>query len=775
MIKKIIICLTIIILIILLSFIIIKLSNKSSNKSLICNYDKDCGNSCCNDYICNKCPPLIPQENNIKDPKINAFITYLHNKMEKSLEKYVYYQQMDTKTSVSKNSNIGLGIYIKNTPGNRGSVKTWKNYLGNQNTNYGTNTIEPSFYFGSGTKPLTCIMVVAQLYKLWKKNNPTKDINEFITWYAGDLNQAGAPPAVNYKDLFKMTNGFENSNFTETLTQPSNTQTPGTGTPYTQTLQEWLFCCKNGGLIKNCEKTGIFCDNTCTELCPVALDTKTYGGKCQSPFCPANICDWVWYTDYTLKKIAENDPNSVPFQNYEYCNCESVPPSEYQNILQNLSVYDVTMMRSGISDADSVWGIDTSAQLASRTSAIGPIAFVSEISVFDWNPLWKKQETQENYEPARRPRVSKKNKNIVKSNFKTDIEQTKTISSVVENKNTYAPVTASLQDSIPGITNGTPSKYPAASYSSSSYTFLGILLWLLYDSKNRLDWTKIDLNQLLPRKVRNNINFAGTEGNNGIIYFNTDEKGNRYYSFEKTVTYGNITHPGIVNGSPIGITQTDHNINTPVFERTLPDGLNYMFVDWDASSGVMDGNCWGKCSDMAEIYMNILSPNADNPILGDKQLQKIFTENFINYNGSNWERLYNNRIRAPYCLGANIWSQDLSYNSGVMGPDWFEIFDYPNSDTKYGLIPCYGHLGATYGFQSGHIYFPGGKIKAYEPYKYNKYFYNDENWSITFDFCGGNEFTISQAHNNSNDNQSGAIQNLITELILDPFDWNKEY
>ena len=51
--------------------------------------------------------------------------------------------------------------------------------------------------------------------------------------------------------------------------------------------------------------------------------------------------------------------------------------------------------------------------------------------------------------------------------------------------------------------------------------------------------------------------------------------------------------------------------------------------------------------------------------------------------------------------------------------------------------------------------------------------YSSKNWNMFFDFCGGNEFTISQAHNNSNDDQSGAIQYLVTELIKDPFIWHK--
>ena len=138
-------------------------------------------------------------------------------------------------------------------------------------------------------------------------------------------------------------------------------------------------------------------------------------------------------------------------------------------------------------------------------------------------------------------------------------------------------------------------------------------------------------------------------------------------------------------------------------------------MDWDSSSGVSCGNGLGKCSDMTEIYMNILSPNGDNPIIDDKELQKEFTYNFTNYNGDNWKNLWHNKLRAPWCLGANVWSQNMTYNCGVMGPDWFTIYDDPNSYNKYGIIPCYGHLGATYGFISGHAYFPGGQISGYKP------------------------------------------------------------
>ena len=744
--------LLVVIILIILKYIINNISTQGKNKKCKnkkCVYDKDCENSkCCINYKCDECPseegPIV---NNINDPKIKSFMEYLENKMETALSKYVIINAGGSlKDPLTKNSSISLGIYIKNTPDNRGAVKVSNTYLGNLITGniYNKENGEPSYYFGSGTKPLTSAMVVGQLYKLWRKNNPQKDINEFITWYTGNEKQPGAPPSLTYKDLFNLTNGFENSNFTETLTRKSNTQAKSTGNPITKPIKDWLFCCPNdkNSLLNKCESPGLFCSNTCKDICPIPLDSNTYGGTCQSPFCPTNMCNWAWYADYTGETLADKDPNELKFVSGVECTCSQIEPNEFQNILQNLSIFDVTMMRSGIPDSDAIWGMDTSAQLSSRTSSIGPVEFVSEIVGFDWNPLWKKD----------------------------------------ENDN-YVPINKSLEFPMTFITkNQAPSNYPPSQYSSSAYTFLGILLWLLYEQKTPTDWSKIDLNQLLPRKLRKNINFAGTEGNNGKQYFNKDQQGNRYYSFEKTVSLGNIPHSGTIEDTPI---QSINMSSTPekdlsgiiptTFTRTLPDKTTTKFLDWDSSSGVSCGNGWGKTSDMAEIYMNILSPNADNPIIGDKELQKIYANKFLNYNGDNWKNLWNNKIRAPFCLAANAWGQNYTYNCGIMGPDWFYMYD-SNSSQEYGIIPCYGHLGSTYGFNSGHAYFPGGTIKPWPPYspltKSGNAKYSSPDWSLTFKFCGENEFTISQAHNDSGDDQSGAIQLLIQELINDPFDWN---
>ena len=97
-----------------------------------------------------------------------------------------------------------------------------------------------------------------------------------------------------------------------------------------------------------------------------------------------------------------------------------------------------------------------------------------------------------------------------------------------------------------------------------------------------------------------------------------------------------------------------------------------------------------------------------------------------------------------------------------------ETQDKPNSYSRYGIIPCYGHLGDTYGSVSGHIYVPGGKLVAYPPMKNE---YSNPNWSMTFKFCGGMEFTVSQAIN-AGDDQTTALQNFIAAVIDDPFDWS---
>ena len=385
-----------------------------------------------------------------------------------------------------------------------------------------------------------------------------------------------------------MTNGFEKSKFTEKLTRKSNTQTPGTGKTIEKTLQEWLFSCDNIGLKNNSNGNGIFCNDSCKNYCPTPLDTDTYGeinnNNCKTPFCPSDICKWAW--KLPDGSDAKKDPDSSRFLKGEYCNCEIIGPDKFQHILQNLSIYNVSMMRSGIPDSDSIWGIDTSAQLASRTHSIGPIQFVSEIIGFDWDPLWSKKNKVENF----------KNNN---SNYTPN---SKAVSGYLGydaqgNRINY-PLYSQLKES----------KYPSAQYSSSAYTFLGILLWLLYDSKGeKNEWWKIDLNSLLPKKLYNLINFAGTSGNNGDKYFSkTNTSNTRYYSYEKTVSIGGVIHSDITENSPIDTIQTglevmennNMTIQSGVFNnKIMGNSEKIPFVDWDSTSGV---NCGNGCRNIYE-------------------------------------------------------------------------------------------------------------------------------------------------------------------------------
>ena len=72
-----------------------------------------------------------------------------------------------------------------------------------------------------------------------------------------------------------------------------------------------------------------------------------------------------------------------------------------------------------------------------------------------------------------------------------------------------------------------------------------------------------------------------------------------------------LTHQGTLHKDDVVTLEEDHSSD----KHTTPSGTyEYKFLDWDSSSGVSCGNAWGKCTNVAEIYMNILSPDADNSI-----------------------------------------------------------------------------------------------------------------------------------------------------------------
>ena len=732
-----------------------KCENQKECSDLGCDWD----GSACSDI---QKPPSC-EGGAVNSPKTKAFETYLKAKLQKAINEAM------TDSAYTIEATGSIAIYMKDTPLRTGPVRAWAAACGGRNKGMcNLPTTEPSFYFGSGTKPVTATLVASQIYKVWRKKNPSASPSEFIDWYAGKKNAMGLrgdSDAVTYQQLFELTSGFKDCQYTESLSRQSNTQAADSSAKtYIQRIQDWIFCCPTGGMIKECPaSTSLFCNNSCDKICPIPLSTS-FNQKCDKPLCPDDLCSWAWckpngkYDTATSTcsngAINPKDPNTVEWGSYEWCSCPTVLPKDYTDILNNLSVYNVAMMRSGIPDSDSIWSIDNAAQLASRTHSIGPVEFVSEIIGFDWDPRWK------NGKPV-------------------------TSSAVLRKRVLY-------QDQ----------NHPPAMYSSSAYSFLGILLWLLSNSRGPKDWSKIDLNMLLPRPLYCNLNFAGTEGRYNGKYFREDAYGNRYYSYEETVKQGGVLHSPQDDGmmgtkqttletvvneqyTPRRVTQrvlrstTTANLTAertanattkkvaPVYRHKKRGSGSVNFVDWDSSSGTLDGNSWGKCSGMAEIYMNIFSPTAENPLM-PKEVQATYVNEFLRYEGANWESLWNNQLRSPYCLGGQAWSQGGTYNCGSMGPDWFYIYDNPNSYSRYGIIPCYGHLGDTYGSVSGHIYVPGGKLVAYPPMKNE---YSNPKWSMTFKFCGGMEFTVSQAIN-AGDDQTTALQYFIAAVVDDPFDWS---
>jgi len=108
-------------------------------------------------------------------------------------------------------------------------------------------------------------------------------------------------------------------------------------------------------------------------------------------------------------------------------------------------------------------------QIIGRTQSIGPINYVRELIGFNWIPGWKNKSTP----------------------------------------NTF----------------GFNGKGPPGEYSSSGFSLLGTILWILdplgpKKIEKAIDWSLININKsFLPPSLENNNNFAGTSGNGGNKYF----------------------------------------------------------------------------------------------------------------------------------------------------------------------------------------------------------------------------------------------------------------
>ena len=258
-----------------------------------------------------------------------------------------------------------------------------------------------------------------------------------------------------------------------------------------------------------------------------------------------------------------------------------------------------------------------------------------------------------------------------------------------------------------GLATGTG--YPSG-YSSSGITLLGILLWLLAADAPQRDWTTIDLNaRYLPPALRSLYSFAGTSGNGNAGLFAEDAGGRRYFSFDRMRSRAGVL------GSPFELELDGEPTPCSAMYRTRAE----LGEDWDASSGVMCGNGFGRPSEAAKLVYNILALDARTPVVGDAALHREFCRTFLRADLT--PALQYNSFRPP---------RGFFGTPGVAGvpPNWFMFYYLPyNSCVMYLMnsvtfkdrhtgktvaVDVCGHLGATYGMQTFGFLIPAGTHSA---------------------------------------------------------------
>lgn len=190
-------------------------------------------------------------------------------------------------------------------------------------SNYLGYDIEPSYYFGSGTKPITAMMVANAIYRVTKDKNIWSD---FIKWYCGPyIDRGSSIQAVAMKDILP----HATSTYFETIGE-------NVGNSVTDTIQNLLttyIYSSNGCKYKSINK----------QKCP----SNTFDGKVCTPLIKEDQLHYIF--------------------------------------MNNVSVYDIACMKAGIPDVDTL-GLDTLDQEKHRIHSYGPIEYVSELIGFDWHP-----------------------------------------------------------------------------------------------------------------------------------------------------------------------------------------------------------------------------------------------------------------------------------------------------------------------------------------------------------------------------------------------------
>lgn len=588
-----------------------------------------------------------------------------------------------------------MGVYIQgDTPAD--DVSAWA-------CSDASRTSEPSYFFGSFTKPITNAMVVRALHELWSARigGSRSKVGDFLSWYK----------TVTMGDLEPHFRG----GFTETIGGR------------TMSLKDWLF-----------SSQGIY-----TSRSRQGTSSRLRGGL---GGVDASLC--------------AAEPT---------CGCfsEHVAPDKFEAYFRKLRPYDLAMMRGGIPDTDTL-GSDTVIQRADRTLPVGPVAFVSQWNGFLWSPgahqsnlcmddqngfgsshpfraqLGSRTYTCSDYRfdgpaaPARtraRTRARPPVRQGRRGHLRAPTPPTVRLQGAGDVCNGYVPTSKppagatgyglwydlygggseeGLESACCVAGGGVPSAgfmdsstlgYPSG-YSSSGITLLGTLLWLLADGPGG-DWTTIDLNRrYLPPALRPLYSFAGTSGNGNARLFAPRPGGRgRYFSFDRMRRLrGVLASPQQLGGTYC----------SAMYQSTAE-----LLEDWDASSGVMCGNGFGRPSEAAKLVYNILALGARTPVVGDRDLHRAHCRAFL-------------RADLTPALQANVFRPPEGFlgTPTVPGvpPNWFMYYYMPyNSCVMYLMsqvsftdsrtgkkvsVDVCGHLGATYGMQTFGFLIPAGTHSA---------------------------------------------------------------
>ena len=283
-------------------------------------------------------------------------------KDKNSLHSLLYEALYNVFTPDLKISNVGmtptLGYYYIDKQGNSVSdwatitldydnngklIQTTTNSLYPFKNEYLGTTIEPAYYFGSGTKPITAIMVVNALYRATKSQ--WKNTGDFRNWYIGPYftqTYGRSLNAATMKDILPLAS----STYYETIGQSQNNAV-------TDTIQNLL----------------------------------------QNYLYSSNACDYKGYTQFASCPSRISDSSKQP------TNCKTIGVDNFNNIfMNNVSVFDIACMRAGIPDSDTL-GLDTPDQKRERTHSFGPLEYVSELIGFDWWPGYTYDTSTKNWNP----------------------------------------------------------------------------------------------------------------------------------------------------------------------------------------------------------------------------------------------------------------------------------------------------------------------------------------------------------------------------------------